>query len=134
MVLPHPVSPVTSTTLECLHDSSSLDKKSARAFHAGSDFRWRSIDLLQQKDVAGGACFGGVDQKALRFLGRFFMELPVDIFFDAVGFVDADGGGAVGAAADGDDEALPIGFGTDVDANGKRGRSSRVCNRFCSSP
>jgi hypothetical protein len=76
VVFPQPVSPVTRTTLDDLHDSSSLDKKSSRAFHAGSAFRCRSMDLLQQKGVAGGVCFGGVDQKTLLALGRLFIDIP----------------------------------------------------------
>jgi hypothetical protein len=131
VVFPQPVSPVTRTTLEDLHDSSSFDKKSALAFHAGRDFLCRSMDLLQLKEIAGGVCFGGVDQNTLRALGRLFIEIPLEVFFDAV-FVDldADDDGAV----DDDDDPFPIGFGTDVDDKCKRGKSSRVCNMFCSSP
>ena len=125
MVFPQPVSPVTSTTLEDLPDSSNLDKKSCRAVHAGSDFRCRSMDLLQQKDVAGGVCVGRVDQNTLRALGRFFIEIPFEVFFDA-DFVDTDDDVDGAVDIDDDDDALPIGFGTDVDDNGKRGKSSRV--------
>ena len=124
MVFPQPVSPVTSTTLEDLPDSSSLAKKSCRAVHAGSDFRCRSVDLLQQKEVAGGVCSGRVDQNTLRALGRFFIEIPFDLF--APDFVDTDDDVDGAVDIDDDDDALPIGFGTDVDDNGKRGKSSRV--------
>ena len=129
MVFPQPVSPVTSTTLEDLPDSSSFDKKSSLAVQAGSVFRCLSIDLLQQKGVAGGVFVGGVDQNALLVLGRFF----IDDFLDA-DFVDADDEVDGAVDIDDDDDALPIGFGTDVDDNGKRGKSSRLCNIFCSSP
>mmetsp|Transcript_19951 Transcript_19951/g.19218 ORF Transcript_19951/g.19218 Transcript_19951/m.19218 type:complete len:90 (-) Transcript_19951:95-364(-) len=89
------------------------------------------MDLLQLKEIAGGVCFGRVDQNTLRAFGRRFIEIPLELFFDA-GFVDVDTNDD--GAVDDDDGAFPICFGTDVDDNGKRGISSRVCNMFCSSP
>ena len=40
--------------------------------------------MLQQKGVAGGVFFGGVDQNTLRAFGRFFIEIPLALFLDDV--------------------------------------------------
>mmetsp|Transcript_27379 Transcript_27379/g.64135 ORF Transcript_27379/g.64135 Transcript_27379/m.64135 type:complete len:92 (-) Transcript_27379:660-935(-) len=91
------------------------------------------MDLLQQKDVAGGVFLGEVDQKMLRVLGRLLRESPFAVFF-VVGCVDdnedIDGDDIVESGAD----VFPFGFGTYEDDNDKIGKFSRFCNMVCSSP
>ena len=128
MVFPHPVSPVTSTTLlPDLQDSSNFAKKSSRAFHAGRLFLCRSIDLLQQKGVAGVVFSGGVDQKALRVLGRLLIDFAFVVSFD-VSFLNDEDEECV------PDDSLSIVAGTEVADSGRKGKSSRLCIMLCASP
>jgi len=121
------VSPVTSNTLEDLQDSFNFDKKLSRAFHAGRLFLCRSIDLLQQKEVAGVVFSGGMDQKTLRALGRLLIEFVLVLSIDVIFFDNEDEECAP-------KDSLSINFGTEMVDNGRQGKSSRLCNMFCASP
>ena len=121
------MSPVTSNTLEDLQDSLNFYRKLSRAFHAGRLFLCRSIDLLQQKEVAGVVFLGGMDQKTLRALGLLLIDFAFVVSIGVILFDNEDEECAP-------EDSFSINFGTEMVDNGRQGKSSRLCNMFCASP